>query len=534
MRKSTVTSLRTRLREYENDVSQVVREAQLRFVNPRGDESDIVFDQRRKEWTDGRQLKLRCNFLEDTLKMYQGELQFHVGEEKRNRKDFEKDVIKEMEVLDETNRAVMRQLRQSQVEVESMQDVQEEMHSKTATHFERLLTRQKERHENEKRVLENENTSLQLRVSQLEAALANWKQLEETEAATEANDAHYKISMLREEVKEKNLEVKRAVQHQHKLEESLAQCRGQLHLVLDFIDGCGGSAQRVEMTVRQVAREHHRLVNRLLNVAHEDTAKQFSPSRKNDGYDDEGNNLLDGGDDDGGEILVESFDEQGRRILVPHQRNSSGATTAATTTADRATNEVVRLQKAVDRICQVIHDQHVELALSIDAAATVWETERRELDMKHRETLSHAQTLQTRIQVVERQSAAAQEEAMAERDRALQLRDQAIVFLRAKDVKEHRQPMRHADTQTNFTGNNHQHYNGNNQNQNNNSNNNNNNGNTNNSTASGVFSDDGHNNNNNGANNNAGNHQHHGGNSEHDDFSNDPHEHSANPQHGRR
>lgn len=451
MRKSTVTSIRTRMREYESDGGQVAHEAELRFINPRSDESDAAFEQRRNEWIESRLLRLRCNFLEDTLKMYQGELQFHIGEEKKNRKDFEKDVIKEMEVLDETNRAVMRQLRQSQVEVESMQDVQDEVHKRTATHFERLLARQKERSENQRRVLENENGSLRLRIAQLEAALANWKQLEETEATAEANDANYKLSMLREEVKEKNQEVKRAVQHQQKLENSLAQCREQLHLVLEFIDGCGGSAQRVEMTVRQVAREHHRLVNRLLNVANEDTARQFSPTRRRDGYDDENapkhedddDEDDDDGDNNNNNNINGDDDDDGPR----HH-----AVVATTTTTDRATNDVVRLQRSVDRICQKVHDHHVELALAIDAAATVWETERKRLEMKHRETLSHAQTLQTRIHVVQRQSAAAQEEAMAERDRALQLRDQAIVFLRAKDMKEHRQPMRHVDTQTNVVG----------------------------------------------------------------------------------
>lgn len=434
MRKSTLTSIRTRVREYENDSAQVAQEAELRFVSPKEmingvPENEHQLEARKREWIDSRALRLRCNFLEDSLKLYQAELQYHIGEEKRDRRDFERDIVSEMQVLDETNRAVMRQMRQSQVEVESMKEVQEELHKRATTHYERLMARHKERAENQRRVLENENTALRLRVSQLETALQNWKQMEETEATTEANDAHHRLAMLKEEVKEKNMELKRAVQHQHKLEQSLVQTREQLQMVLEFLDGCGTSAQRIDLTIRQTSREHNRLVNRLLNTAQQvpdDPDDDKSPMRR------------DGDDDDS----LDGSDAASGALAIKH----------ATTTADRATNDVIRLQRAVDRVCNVVHEQHVELALAIDSAATVWEGERHQLDLKHREALSHGQTLQARVQVVERQSAAAQEDAYMERDRALQLRDQAIVFLRAKDVKEHRAPLRHVECQTTVTG----------------------------------------------------------------------------------
>ena len=426
MRKSTVTSLRTRVRDFETDSASVLHEADMRFVAQASEENELQFDRRKKEWVDQRSLALRCAFLEDTLKIYQAELQFHVGEEKRDRRDFERDVVREMSVLDETNRAVMRQLRQSQVEVESMQDVQEELHKRSATHYERLLARHKERSDNQKRVLENDNVALRLRVTQLEAALANWKKMEETEAATEANDATYKMSLLKEEARERNLELKRAVQHQHKLEQSLMQARDQLHLVLDFIDGCGGSAQRVELVSRRSRHEHMRLVNRLLRVAQEGSGIGGA----GDGGDD---------DDDASAQQADADADADSRAVVAG---------GAATTTDRATNDVVRLQRAVDLICDLTHAQHVELALAIDSAATVWEGERHQLELRHREALSHGQTLQARIQVVERQAAAAQEDAMAERDRALQLRDQAVVFLRSRDLKEQRHPMRNAEAQT--------------------------------------------------------------------------------------
>jgi phage tail tube protein FII len=428
MRKSTVASLRTRLREFENDNTGVLQEAELRFVNPRNEESEEQFEARKREWVDARSMRLRCNFLEDSLKFYQSELQYHVGEEKRDRRHFERDVVKEMETLDEINRQYHRQLRQSQVEVESMQDVTEELHRRAATHHERLLQRHKERSENQRRTLENENTSLRMRVSQLEAALANWKQMEESEAKSDANDASYKMTLVKEELKERNLEIKRMIGQQHKLEASLTQSREQLQLVLDFIDGCGSSAQRVELAVRQTSNEHNRLVNRLLNVSREDSDLGIASASAD---------ILSADGTDHNDGKQDGFAGGG-----------ASSSTGGSSTTDRAANDVIRLQRAVDKICERIREHHVELALAIDSAATVWESERRQLEIKHREALSHGQTLQTRIQVVERQAAVAQDEAMAERDRSLQLRDQAIVFLRARDVKEHRQPMRNVEVQT--------------------------------------------------------------------------------------
>lgn len=367
--------------------------------------------------------RLKCEFMEDLLRLHQQELEFQLSTDRREMRVLEREMAGEIETLSEVNKNLTRQVKGLQEELSHLRRDKEEGVQQATTNFHRVMQRHQDRNTATQRQLENEKDMLLGKVKQLEALVAEQRAVDQAESAVEIMELRYHIEDIKAELADRTRELEQEQAQRHSVEDQLLEVRQQLQHLVDFVDALDETADRVNGMMSKSQTHHAQLVESLLSGAHlssgdrpiaKDSVERGAQLRK-----------------PGGSLFLRTNasateDNQGKMKLTPAQR----------------------LGAAMAKLEGLLESQQVELALATRCALDAFERTMKDNTTKLRASYAHCELQLARIADLERQRAEHADYTLHERDRALNQRDQALVQARAvKDAKQAK-ICRHVETQT--------------------------------------------------------------------------------------
>jgi hypothetical protein len=243
MKPSTKAALKSRVREFEN---------LTRSLNHRN-----ASTQERVEHKNA--------YLEDLLRLYQGEVETLIAERERADLAAEVDLTREIDKLTDTNYHLSQKVKALHEEITTLRS-EKELALTDVTHgFQRQLQRNNERMKINSVSLQQENEVLKAKVEQLEAFVREKRALAAAEEEVRVVELQYHVDDLRRELKERTVEMETERRERTALEDELASQRQQLHDMVTFIDTLGDTAGRVRELRSRVGEHHGQVVEMLLH-----------------------------------------------------------------------------------------------------------------------------------------------------------------------------------------------------------------------------------------------------------------------------
>uniref|UniRef100_A0A7S1MV05 Uncharacterized protein n=1 Tax=Neobodo designis TaxID=312471 RepID=A0A7S1MV05_NEODS len=444
MRPSTKAALKARVREYEN----LQRSQHHRDADP--------FER----------IETRSQYLEDLLRLYQTEAETLAAEKERASKTSEHELSREIDRLTDTNYHLSQKLKAMHEEVATLRAERERDVSEVTAGFQRQLQRNQERLKMSSAAMQNENAVLKAKVEQLEAYVREQRALEQAEEEVRVVELQYHVDDLRNELAEKRAEVEVERRERTALEDELALLRQQQHEMITFIDALDDTAARVQDMRDRGKETHGQLVEMLLRSSQALLKEHIEASEKAELEQARiqaarGVAPMDTGDRRASTAKSDPVNDklsEATRLLQQRQEalRSSAAAQAeeerrgAKKGQDRESqrNPASTLASAIATLRSALEAQQIEVALAARVALDAHEATLRETQGKLLNSYAQCELLVARTAELDRQAAEAREQCAAERDRALNLRDQAVLQLRTRDVRENARARRHVETQT--------------------------------------------------------------------------------------
>ena len=356
-------------------------------------------------------------YLEDMLRLYQQELDFHLSSKKTGAKGGVGPGALAMGISDaelsrmsDVSVGMARQLRILNDEIAALRKEKEMAVHAVTNDFQKAIQRNNERQAQISRTMLQENEALKSKILSLEAEQRDRKSMESANHAVEIMDLRYRIDELQTQLKETEADVEQERELRLALEDELVNARQELHDMVTFVEGFDTVAEDILKQIARQRQHHSTLVNTLL---------QSSALASGNGTENVTEN-------------IRRTDEELGDLSVAHMGH----------------NPTERLRMMLDKLETTSEAQQVELALAIRCAIDGFDAALKESSQKLNASYAHCEMQVRRIEDLEREFAEQRDHAFADRDKAMNQRDQALLQLRSRqDTKDHRF-LKHVDVQT--------------------------------------------------------------------------------------